>query len=151
MRVPRLHSDAVRALAVFGVVVTVLTAGAARAAGIVAFQTPSHNIGCIYLAPGQDSPKPYLRCDIGGGLHPLPPRPKNCDLDWGYGFSMAGTGRARPFCAGDTARIPKARILAYGKTWRKGPFTCVSQRTGLRCTNASRRGFFLSRGHSYTF
>jgi hypothetical protein len=116
------------------------------------FQTPSKNIGCIYVKPLAATDKPYLRCDIGGGLHPLPPRPKNCDLDWGYGYAMSGaTGRATPFCAGDTARDPRAPVLQYGRTWKKGPFTCRSQAIGLRCTNRVGHGFFLSRQHSYTF
>jgi hypothetical protein len=92
-----------------------------------------------------------MRCDIGGGLRPLPPRPKSCDLDWGYGYEMSTFGKARTFCAGDTAHDPRAPILRYDLTWRKGPFTCVSQRIGLRCTNRSRHGFFLSRERSYTF
>ena len=64
---------------------------------------------------------------------------------------MVDTGRAKTFCAGDTAKDPRAPILQYGRAWRKGPFTCLSQSIGLRCTNRSKRGFFLSRQHSYTF
>jgi uncharacterized protein DUF6636 len=115
------------------------------------FQTPSRNIGCIFVAALGSTDRPYLRCDIGSGLRPLPPRPSSCDLDWGYGYSMFDTGRAKTFCAGDTAKDPRAPVLAYGRTWRKGPFTCVSRSLGLRCTNRSARGFFLSREHSYTF
>ena len=116
------------------------------------FQTPSKNIGCIYVKPFAATDQPYLRCDIGGGLHPLPPRPKNCDLDWGYGYAMAGaTGRAKPFCAGDTAHDRRAPVLQYGRTWKNGPFTCLSRAIGLRCTNHAGHGFFLSRQHSYTF
>ena len=129
-----------------------VTAGAAAAGGTAFFQTPSKNIGCIYVAPFASTDKPLLRCDIGGGLHPLPPRPKSCDLDWGYGYEMiGGSGRPKTFCAGDTARDTRAPILRYGRTWKKGPFTCASQRVGLRCTNLVRHGFFLSRQHSYTF
>jgi hypothetical protein len=75
-----------------------------------------------------------MRCDIGGGLHPLPPRPKSCDLDWGYGYAMTTFGKARTFCAGDTAHDPRAPILQYGKTWKKGPFTCLlpTDRAALR-------------------
>jgi Family of unknown function (DUF6636) len=125
--------------------------GAAAASADGFFQTPSRNIGCVYLAKAGYGERPYLRCDIGGGLRPRPPRPKSCDLDWGYGYSMRATGKAAPFCAGDTARNPGAPVVAYGRTWRKGPFTCVSRRIGLRCTNRSKHGFFLSRQHSYTF
>jgi hypothetical protein len=126
-------------------------AGAATASAASFFQTPSHNIGCVYVGLLSDGAKPYLRCDIVSGLRPRPPRPKGCDLDWGYGYSMYETGRAKPFCAGDTARDPRAPVLQYGRTWRRSPFTCVSQTSGLRCTNGSKHGFFLSRAHSYTF
>jgi hypothetical protein len=145
--------DARVKLAAAGAVLLLALGGgaAARAATPSSFQTPSGNIGCIYVGPFASIDRPYLRCDIGGGLHPLPPRPRNCDLDWGYGYSMSDTGRATTFCAGDTAKDPRAPILRYGRTWHKGPFTCVSQRIGLRCANRARRGFFLSRQHSYTF
>jgi uncharacterized protein DUF6636 len=141
----------VRLAVVGAAVVLALCGGSARSATSNSFLTPSKNIGCIYVAPFANTDRPHVRCDIGGGLRPLPPRPKGCDLDWGYGYSMLDTGRAKPFCAGDTARDPRAPILQYGRTWHKGPFTCVSQRIGLRCTNRSKRGFFLSRQHSYTF
>jgi hypothetical protein len=141
-----------RVLAGVALIVAAGVAAASAAGSTSFFQTPSKNIGCVYVTPFAATDKPYLRCDIGGGLHPLPPRPKNCDLDWGYGYSMSGaTGRARPFCAGDTARDPRAPVLQYGKTWRKGPFTCLSQATGLRCKNRAGHGFFLSRQRSYTF
>lgn len=134
-------------------VALVLAAGATSASASTSnsFQTPSRNIGCIYVAPFASTDRPYLRCDIGGGLHPLPPRPKSCDLDWGYGYALFNTGPAKPFCAGDTAHDPKAPILQYGRSWRKRPFTCTSRAIGLRCTNRSGHGFFLSRQHSYTF
>ena len=137
---------------VLALLVTGLSVSSASASGTAFFQTPSKNIGCIYVAPFASTDKPYLRCDIGGGLHPLPARPKSCDLDWGYGYQMVGaSGLARALCAGDTAKDPRAPVLQYGRTWKKGPFTCISQRIGLRCTNLVRHGFFLSREHSYTF
>jgi hypothetical protein len=135
---------------------------AASAAAPSFFQTPSRNIGCVYASAEPGFPA-TLRCDIrsglipkpakpkGCGLRPVPPRPRSCDLDWGYGYSMVGTGRASTFCAGDTAKDARAPVLAYGTTWRKGPFTCLSRAVGLRCTNRSRHGFFLSRERSYTF
>jgi hypothetical protein len=35
--------------------------------------------------------------------------------------------------------------LAYGKTWRHGPFTCSSDVTGVTCRNRAGHGLFLSR------
>jgi uncharacterized protein DUF6636 len=141
----------VRLLLALALLPAAVTATAASATTPDFFQTPSRNIGCIYVAPLAATDQPYLRCDIGSGLRPLPRRPGSCDLDWGYGYSMYDTGRAEPFCAGDTAKDPRAPVLSYGRTWRKGPFTCLSRSVGLRCTNRSRHGFFLSRKRSYTF
>jgi hypothetical protein len=61
---------------------------------------------------------------------------------------MADTGRARVVCAGDTV-LHQGPVLKYGTTWRRGGFTCTSRSTGLRCTNRSRHGFFVSRARSY--
>jgi hypothetical protein len=54
-------------------------------------------------------------------------------------------------CHGDTAIDPHAPVLAYGKTWRRNGFTCTSKAIGLRCTNTSGHGFFISRARSYRF
>jgi hypothetical protein len=113
---------------------------AAKSAKFVAFKTPSGNIGCIY----SDGPN-YLRCDIRSGLKPTPRHPSGCREDYGDSLSMNGTGRAHLVCHGDTALEPSARVVAYGGSIRVGPFTCKSRTTGLTCTNASGRGWFLSR------
>jgi hypothetical protein len=48
-------------------------------------------------------------------------------------------------CVSDTPTSPQAKVIAYGRTWRGGPFTCSSRTTGLRCSNRAGHGFFLSR------
>ena len=124
-----------------------LLAGSASAGDVfVVFKTPSGNIGCAFSWFEGESP--HLRCDIRSGLVPRPPKPRGCDLDWGYGYEMGATGRAHTFCAGDSALDPRARVLAYGSRWSRGGFTCVSRTTGLTCLNHSRHGFILSRTHS---
>jgi len=115
----------------------------------VTIRTPTGNIGCAYAHFAQQPV--FLRCDIRTGLVPKPPRPKGCDVDWGYGYSMKPFGRADSFCAGDTVLDRRARVLAYGHTWKRGGFTCTSRRTGLTCHNLSGHGFVLSRQHSRTF
>lgn len=123
--------------------VVVLVAAPGRAEAATAyFETPSRNIACAWTSELGGS----LRCEIGSLLRPMPPRPAACDVDWGYGISMGRTGPARVLCAGDTVRRRgRVPILPYGRTWRRGGFSCTSARVGLRCTNASGRGFFLSR------
>jgi len=115
----------------------------ARADSIVMFSSPSHGIGCV-LYNG------VLRCDVTGGVIPLPPRPKACSLDWGQGYNLVGHGLASVVCAGDTA-LGARDTIPYGSTWRRGDFACASSRNGMRCTNADGHGFFISRGDSHTF
>jgi hypothetical protein len=140
---------AVRGLAI---VMLLLLSGTAPAAGstVVAFRTPSGNIGCVYSS-GLGS-GPSLRCDIRSGLKPKPRRPAGCvDLDWGDSYELGRTGRARVTCHGDTAILQNGRVLHYGATWSRGGFACSSRVSGFRCRNASGHGFFLSRSHSYRF
>ncbi len=121
----------------------------ARVSSFVQFRTPSGNIGCAYDSGfGPRS----LRCDIASGLKPRPGRPKDCrHLAWGDSYSMGVRGRSILTCHGDTAIDPHAKVLAYGKTWSRGGFTCTSRAAGLTCRNASHHGWFLSRQHSYRF
>jgi hypothetical protein len=108
-----------------------------KAARIQTFRTPSGHIGCAYDTT-------MLRCDVDDVADPAA-RPRSCDLDYGSAFAVTKTGRARRLCVGDTAMDPDARVLAYGRTRRYGPFTCTSRTTGLRCTTAAGHGFTLSR------
>ena len=119
-------------------------------AAVFLFRMPSSNIGCAYSnEPGAGGP--MLRCDVLSGLKPPPKRPRGCTLDWKYGYWMHPTGKSLRVCAGDTTVDRHAKVVRYGHRWRAGGFTCLSKRVGLRCTNRSRHGFFLSRTHSYRF
>ena len=113
----------------------------------VVFRTPSANIGCRFSRRSV----PELRCDIGSGVRPRPPRPATCNLRWAVGFEIAATGRAHAVCAGDSTVNRSARPLQYGTSWSGGGFTCSSRTAGLRCRNRSGHGFFLSKKHSYRF
>jgi hypothetical protein len=107
-------------------------------------RTPSGNIVCAFSGGS-------IRCDIRSGLHRLPPRPRDCDVDWGQGFTLRKRGRAAIVCAGDTVLALDVPTLRYGRTWRRGGITCVSRSVGLRCHNADGRGFFLSRERAFRF
>ena len=116
----------------------------ARASSDGEFRTPSGNIGCAYYDG-------LLRCDVRDGVKPLPPRPASCQLDWGQGFWLRQHGEARVVCAGDTTQNPTAPVVRYGATWHGGQIACTSTPNGLRCTNADRHGFFISRGEAFRF
>lgn len=115
------------------------------ASSITTFQTPSHHIACAYAT----SPS-SLRCDLADVAH-RPKRPRSCALDYGSAFGLTATGRAQRLCVGDTVLDPEAKVLAYNKTRRLGPFTCASKTTGLRCATKAGHGFVLSRQRQKLF
>ena len=102
------------------------------------FVMPSKNIGCFVSAES-------ARCDIAQKAWKAPPRPADCDLDWGNGISVGADGKATITCAGDTV-LGGSHTLPYGEAVRVGDFLCASAATGVRCANeASGHGFTLSR------
>jgi hypothetical protein len=71
--------------------------------------------------------------------------PKDCRLAYGDSLEMSATGRPGLTCHGDTVFDPRAKVLAYGRTFTSGPFRCTSQSAGLTCRNRAGHGWFLSR------
>ncbi len=138
-----------------GVAVTVgfawIVAGAAtaddasRQPRLFKFRTPSGLIVCG-AARLSDPPVADLRCNIDGGLRPVPARPAYCDLEWAVGLEMRGTGRPAVVCASDPGFDQSyAPVLPYGRLWRHVGFTCRARPGGLTCRNRSSHGWFLSR------
>jgi hypothetical protein len=122
-------------------IVAACIGAAATASGQVAptgFKSPSGNIHCQYF-------EPELRCDIAQVSGPLPPRPRDCDLEWGQAFAITATSRSARLCYGDTVADDRLPVLAYGSVWRRGSFSCTSEQTGVTCNNALGHGFSLSR------
>ena len=110
------------------------------------FQSPSGNIGCV-IVNGKS-----VRCDIREHSWPTPPRPADCDVDYGQGVAVDGHGRASYVCAGDTVLDPSSPTLGYGDRISKGPFRCASKTKGMRCVNLDTKdGFFLSRDTVHLF
>ena len=99
------------------------------------FKMPSGNIGCEL----EDA---TVRCDIRSGLKPPPA--KSCAGDWG-GATLAAHGKAKPNCASDTIVDDSAPTLDYGSTWGGGGVSCLSDPSGLQCSNTAGHSFFLSR------
>ena len=84
-----------------------------------------------------------LRCDIRTGLKPKVKRPRAATSTTARRSSYV-RGRAFPGCVSDA--IGRAQTtLGYGKTYKRGPFTCTSARSGLTCKNAAKHGFFLGK------
>ncbi len=114
------------------------------------FRLPLNNIFCAYVVSSSPNAK-YLRCDIMSGIKPKPTGKCRYEGSRGVSADIGVTGRATFPCSSDTVYNKSATKLDYGKTWRRGGFTCKSTPAGLRCSNLSGHGFFLSRQHSYRF
>jgi hypothetical protein len=116
----------------------------------IQFRMPSNNVFCAYIVSSQPYAK-YLRCDIMSGIKPKPSGARCVEGSRGVSADIDVTGKATFPCSSDSVYNKQAKKLAYGKTWRRGGFTCKSSKAGLRCSNLSGHGFFLSRLHSYRF
>jgi hypothetical protein len=127
---------------------------AAKASGAadtyVNFRTPSGNIGCGYSQfEGETA---MLRCEVASHLKPVPKQSGRCSEGvWGRAVAMKPTGAVRPLCISDTVLETTAPVLAYGRTWKRGSFTCSSRSAGLTCRNGSGHGWFLSRALARLF
>ena len=112
----------------------------ARADG---FRTPSDNIHCL---AEEWQGEAWLRCDIRASTAPAPPRPADCELDWGHAFTVSEDALpATPACAGDTVLDPSYPILHYGSKWEQHGFVCSVETDGVTCRNAHGNGFSLSK------
>ena len=129
-------------LGVVAILAAAATAGAApRLAHRAYFATPTRQIGCV-LTDGT------ARCDIRRRRWSPPPRPGDCPpvVAYGQGIVVATAGRPRFVCAADSALIPGAPILAFGRTDLHDGFYCSSERSGVTCRSAhSGHGFLISR------
>ncbi len=125
-----------------------------------AFASPSGNIVCE-LRRGEETAHTSVRCDVVEHAWTLPPRPADCEYEWGNGVLLV-RGSAYLGCASDTAlyaavvdspsawwlgRPGSQRItvdsrgamaaLAYGASLRLGTVTCLSATDGVHCTDAT--------------
>jgi Family of unknown function (DUF6636) len=100
------------------------------------FQTPSHNIRCLYLS--SQGPGPWIRCDV-------------LSLN-DTAYRIDRRHRGRRIHVTDTVAVPGANVLGYGKSLRVGPFTCTSRPSGLTCkSRSSGHGFKVSRERQTRF
>jgi hypothetical protein len=100
------------------------------------FRTPSNNIYCLYMS--NQGPGPWIRCDV---------RSLN-----DVGFRVDRKHKGRKIHITDSVYNPRAKVVAYGKALKVGPFTCKSRTSGLTCrSRTSGHGFTISRQKQKTF
>jgi hypothetical protein len=127
-----------------------VVAAPAAAATLPGIRSPSGNITCLYVTEKAQ----FLLCQIAKADYE-PSLRKHCAsapyyVDWA-GFSLPAKGKGVVACAGGPAYDPQTEhphyaTLGYGKTWRRGPFTCRSATTGITCTNGAGHRLFVSLG-----
>jgi hypothetical protein len=136
------------ALALLALSLSLAGTCAVHAQDIMGFQSPSKNIACIYFE--YDNHK-ALRCDIGDMAAMPPPKPADCEQEWGHSFEVEAKGHAERSCTGDTQIGQPLAVLPYGEVWQRSGITCKSEPSGITCFNADRSGFSLSRGKQEVF
>lgn len=101
------------------------------------FISPTGNVACMIDAD-------WARCDIIDRDWSPPPRPADCEFDYGQGISLAPGEPAQFVCAGDTA-FGTDEVLPYGDSITAGVLRCESADAGITCRDTqTSRGFSIS-------
>jgi hypothetical protein len=128
-------------------VLAVLGTGA-LADDFIFFHSPSDNIHCVLMSGEFEG----LRCDMLQLSPSFAERPADCDLDWGDSFGVGPRDRkGYLICHGDTVISPDSMELGYGASATLGDFTCLSEKSGMTCTNARGHGFAISKARQQVF
>jgi len=129
--------------------ILVAAVSAAHASTLPGFHSPTGNIKCLYV-PGSGGPSTLLctigRADYAKTLQDRCMAPNGAGVDW-HGFTLGPNRKGMVSCSGGilyTGR-PSYVNLPYGKTWRRGVFTCTSRFAGVTCRNRTGHGLFISR------
>lgn len=101
------------------------------------FVSPTGNVSCMIDAD-------WARCDIIDRDWSPPPRPADCEFDYGQGISLAPGEPAQFVCAGDTA-FGADEVLPYGDSITAGVLRCESAKSGITCRDTqTSHGFSIS-------
>ena len=101
------------------------------------FISPTGNIACM-VEPS------WARCDIIDRAWSPPPRPADCEGDYGQGLTVSADGPAEFVCAGDTA-FGSDEVLPYGDSIAVATMQCDSAESGITCRNTvTSHGFSIS-------
>jgi hypothetical protein len=132
--------------------VTIVTAPVSAQDASPGFRSPSGNIHCQFFADSDRDADASMRCDLMQLSNRPPPRPRDCDLEYGDAFEITGDAvTGTRLCHGDTVRDDTLPALAYGQSWQRQGLTCQSRESGVSCINATGHGFELGRARQRVF
>ncbi|WP_232076080.1 DUF6636 domain-containing protein [Mycobacterium gallinarum] len=98
------------------------------------FISPTGNVACMIDVN-------LARCDIIDRDW-SPPRPADCEFDYGQGIEIIAGQPSSFVCAGDTAFGPD-EVLPSGEAITAGPLRCESANSGITCRDEDT-------GHGFT-
>jgi hypothetical protein len=112
------------------------------------FQSPSGNIRCLVSQDGLVG----VRCDLEVDRQSYTDRPATCEGEWGTSFVVLRSGSGLLNCALEEidAQEPLL-VLPYGGTLELDGITCLSESTGMTCTNDEGGGFTVRRAEQRVF
>jgi hypothetical protein len=123
------HSPLIAASLVFSGTTALAVEFEPSPGGYIEFTMPSTNIGCIYR--DEEGSGLVLECDR---VEPTYLRVR-----------LFQDGKPKVIKnVGDPSCCGVENFLEYGTSWKQGPFSCASKKSGLRCNNGE-HGFTLSR------
>jgi Family of unknown function (DUF6636) len=120
--------------------------------GLRFFHTADGNIDCMMFKGVKKKRHKHprlpgaVRCDVKNHTWVAPPKPRWCDVDWGFGVQVGEKRAGSYLCAGDTVALPGSPLLATGTAMTLGRFTCTSPADGtVHCqNNRNGHGFEVS-------
>lgn len=105
---------------------------------LTVFVSPTGNVSCMVDAD-------FARCDIMDRDWSPPPRPADCEFDYGQGISLAPDEQPQFVCAGDTT-FGADEVLPYGQSITAGLLRCESAQSWITCRDVrTGHGFSISR------
>ena len=103
--------------------------------GYIEFTMPSNNIGCVYR--DEEGSGLVLECDRVAPSY--------------LRVRLFQDGKPKVYRnVGDASCCGATNYFDYGTSWKKGPFSCASTKSGLRCNNGE-HGFTLNRSGVKTY
>jgi len=106
-----------------------------------AFQTPRRDVVCE-----ADERERSLQCQLSAGA--IEPHPATCYGEKLVGYWLEHAGRAGIMCGRRDLIRPRTVLRS---ALRRSGFACTLRAAGVRCSNRSGHGFFVSNRRSYRF
>ena len=122
------------------------TPASASAGVLYQFQSPSGDIDC---AMGTLGNRAFASCEVTDRIWVAPARPDRCDGTWGDRITLNQGTPTALVCSSDTLRGSDLPTLSYGSSWPMNPISCISEPTGIACSDAGSGHYFRVSRDSY--